>query len=46
MDVPLADIQAVAGDRMAEGIRRMRAGEVSIAPGYDGEYGTVAIFDR
>ncbi|MEE2659470.1 MAG: endonuclease Q family protein [Candidatus Latescibacterota bacterium] len=29
---------------IAEGIRRTRSGEVSIAPGYDGEYGVIEVF--
>jgi uncharacterized protein (TIGR00375 family) len=45
LDFPLKEIQTVAGDVVAEAVRRMRAGKVSIAPGYDGEFGTVKIFD-
>ncbi|MDQ7053518.1 MAG: hypothetical protein Q9P14_11700, partial [candidate division KSB1 bacterium] len=45
MDAPLEEISQVAGSVIAEGIRRMRAGEVYIAAGYDGEYGVVRIFD-
>lgn len=44
LDVPLEDIERVAGSVIAEGIRRMRAGEITIAPGYDGEYGVIRIF--
>jgi len=40
----LEDIQRVSDALIAEGIRRVRAGEVNIAAGYDGEYGTVKIF--
>lgn len=29
---------------VAEGVRRMRTGELEILPGYDGEYGTIQIF--
>ena len=32
--------------KIAEGILRMRKGQVAIEPGYDGEYGTVRIFDE
>ncbi len=45
-EVPLSDIQAVAGDLIAEGIRRMREGKVDIAAGYDGEYGEIHIFSE
>jgi len=40
----LNDIQKVGGSLLAEGIRRMRTGELNIAAGYDGEFGTVKIF--
>jgi PHP family Zn ribbon phosphoesterase len=43
---PIKDIQSVAGDRIAEGIRRVRAGQLKISAGYDGEYGVVKIFDE
>ena len=45
MDATPEEISPVAGPVVAEGIRRMRAGAVSIAPGYDGEFGTVKLFD-
>ncbi|MDR0389692.1 MAG: UvrD-helicase domain-containing protein [Spirochaetaceae bacterium] len=35
---------AVQGELLAEAIRRMRSGAVSISPGYDGEYGVVRVF--
>ena len=44
MEAPIENIHAVAGTLIAEGIRRMRSGEVNIAPGYDGEFGTIRIF--
>jgi superfamily I DNA/RNA helicase len=40
----LEEIERVAGGLVAEGVRRMRKGEVRIAAGYDGEYGTIRIF--
>ena len=45
MDVPLADIAAAGGGVLAKAIGRVRAGQVSIAAGYDGEYGVINIFD-
>ncbi len=45
LDCPISDIQRVAGDVLAEGINRMRQGKVEIAAGYDGEFGTVKIFE-
>ena len=41
----IADIETVAGPAVAEGIRRLRAGQVERVPGYDGEYGTISLFD-
>jgi len=45
LDCPIADIQKAAGDVIAEGISRMRQGKVEIAAGYDGEFGTIKIFE-
>jgi len=46
MDIPLEEIAAVGGQRLAEGIGRMRKGEVTVIPGYDGEYGVIRVFDE
>lgn len=43
--VPLEDISAAGGPVLAEGIRRMRRGEVVAQSGYDGEYGVIRMFD-
>ena len=43
--LPLEEIGAVGGPLLAEGIRRMRAGEVHAQSGYDGEYGVIRMFD-
>ncbi len=43
-EAPLENIQRIAGGVAAEGIKRMRAGKVKIAAGYDGEYGTIHLF--
>ena len=43
-EVPLEDIRAKAGVRIAEGIARLRAGKVKKLPGYDGAYGTIQVF--
>jgi PHP family Zn ribbon phosphoesterase len=42
---PLVEIRRAGTDRLAEAIRRMRAGEVHREPGYDGEYGTIRLFE-
>ncbi|ABP56967.1 UvrD/REP helicase [Salinispora tropica CNB-440] len=42
---PLAEIDRVGGDLLAEGIRRLRRGEVRRVSGFDGEYGVITLFD-
>jgi len=44
LKTPLADIEAFGIFEIAEGVRRVREGEVRIEPGYDGEYGVVSVF--
>ena len=44
-DIPPAEIEAVAGPCVAEGIRRMRRGDVKKNPGYDGEYGKIQLLE-
>jgi DNA helicase-2/ATP-dependent DNA helicase PcrA len=44
LDAPIMDIARVGGDLAAEGIRRMRKGEVQINPGFDGAFGTIELF--
>ena len=44
LEVDLADIKKASNERLAEGIRRVRAGELIINPGFDGQYGEVKIF--
>ena len=38
------DASGIPGERLAEAVSRMRAGQVFIWPGYDGVYGTVRVF--
>ena len=46
MDVPLDDIEKAASPVLREAISMMRSGNVHIAPGYDGEFGKVKIFEK
>jgi uncharacterized protein (TIGR00375 family) len=46
MDAPLDDIERAGTPLIREAIARMRAGNVHIAPGYDGEFGKVRIFEE
>ena len=42
--LPIEEICGAAGSRIAEGIRRLREGQVERVPGYDGEYGKLRLF--
>lgn len=44
LGTPVEEIASFAGARLAEGVRKVRGGDISIAPGYDGEYGKVSIW--
>ena len=44
VSAPLADVERVAGERVAEGVGRVRRGEVAIEPGSDGLYGKVTVW--
>lgn len=43
--IPVEEIRAVSGEWIAEGITRLRAKKVICNPGYDGEYGTIRLFE-
>lgn len=45
LDLPPEDVARVGGPMVAEGIRRMRKGDVTAIGGYDGEYGIIKLFD-
>lgn len=42
---PIDMISMVAGERLAEGVDRVRKGAIHIEPGYDNTYGVVKIWD-
>ena len=47
MDVPtteLADALPSHGPRLADGIERVRSGEIHIEPGFDGQFGVVKVW--
>ena len=44
--VELKQISELGSSELAEAIRRMRAGQIHIEPGYDGEYGVIKIFNK
>jgi uncharacterized protein (TIGR00375 family) len=43
-----SDLKKITGvdDRIIEGIKRVRAGQLTITPGFDGEYGRINIFSE
>ena len=44
LEVPLSDLTRTAGERIAEGIERVRRGAVYIESGYDGKFGKVSVW--
>jgi uncharacterized protein (TIGR00375 family) len=44
LDVPLEELARLTRPRVVEGVRRVRDGQVSIRPGYDGVFGEIHIF--
>lgn len=44
LDIPIEKIGLFGIPELAEGVRRVRAGEIYIEPGYDGQYGIVKVF--
>ncbi len=45
MDIPLSDIEQAGSALIREAVSRVRTGKVHIAPGFDGEFGTIRIFE-
>lgn len=43
-DAAIGDIAAVGEERVAEGVERVRKGDIVIEPGYDGVYGKVSVW--
>lgn len=43
--IPTEDIKKECGYLVSEGIRRLREGQVQRRPGFDGEYGTIKLFE-
>lgn len=44
--IPIEDIAKAGGAKLAEGVKRVREGKLSIQPGYDNTYGVVKIWDE
>lgn len=43
-EADLSEITKFSGEKIAEGIKKVRSGDIVIDPGYDGEFGTVKIW--
>ncbi|MBI2025935.1 MAG: DNA helicase UvrD [Candidatus Levybacteria bacterium] len=46
LKVPIDDIKGQAGEKVAQGVEKVRKGEIVIHPGYDGLYGVVKIWNE
>ncbi|MBN2654214.1 MAG: DNA helicase UvrD [Nitrospirae bacterium] len=46
LEASTADIEAASTARIAEAVMKMRSGDINIAPGYDGEFGKIKIFEK
>ena len=44
LETKLSDIERIGGSRVAEGVGRVRSGDIVIKPGYDGVFGEVTIW--
>ena len=44
LKAPIEAIEKVAGEKVAQGVKKVRAGSIVIQPGYDGVYGVVKIW--
>jgi len=44
LKAPIDELENVGGERTAEGIRKVRTGDIVIEPGFDGVYGVVRIW--
>ncbi len=46
LDMSEADLTALAGERVALGVMRVRRGEIDLCPGFDGEFGKIRILGK
>lgn len=46
LDMDCGSLTQACGELVASAIERVRSGEISVTPGYDGEFGRISIFDE
>lgn len=46
LDLNTKEVVSGMGERLREGIARVRAGQLKIEPGFDGQYGKITIFSK
>ena len=46
LKTPLLEIEKKFGEKIAQGVAKVRKGDIFIDPGYDGEYGKVKIWNE
>ena len=46
LKAPVSEILKISGSRVAEGIKKVRSGEIAVEPGYDGVFGVVRIWPK
>jgi uncharacterized protein (TIGR00375 family) len=44
LDLSISDISKLAGPAIADGVERMRTGNLHVVPGYDGLYGEISLY--
>lgn len=44
LKTPISEIAKLAGEKTAEGVEKVRKGDIAIVPGFDGQYGVVKIW--
>lgn len=46
LKIPTGEIKRVGGEKIAEGIQKVRDGDLYVKPGFDGVFGTVGIWEK
>jgi len=44
LEAPVEELVKISGEKVAEGIEKVRSGDIVVEPGYDGVFGTVKIW--